>query len=514
MLCSRLPFPAEDLKQLVEMQIHATPESPHQRDSSVPKPLANIVMNGLDKSPAQRPPSAGAFAARLRGVAEGELAVIRKSRDVFITHTNSFIPLLLACMSPMLVAVIVLRFAAHRLFEAKLASVWLLVPAIDAVSLALVWFGLQLYKAGCMMLLAKASETGQFRPSLPSVISALARGLPNFLRTQLRSLADLRPKSFRESVLWPVIWAREKRTGRHAIERSRELCGALPGPSTALLARQLGPPLFGVLVFPSLMLLMGAPVAALRVMFEEAVAGSPLGWMILLYPLFPAILYLHFGSAFSFLYWSALRCRNEGGDIALPAATREGSRNKYSASMRPATLIWLALPPLMVLGILVRLRSNDNAAAIDQAIDEGRTTAVLNYLNAGTPVDTLMPGKETPLLEAVRLGERDLVEALLARGANVNARNRGGATPLWLAVQFSRPDVARLLLDHGAAVNAVTNDGRTPLMAAALHVDEPLVRLLVEHGANAAMQDTHGKTALAYAQEEGHSGIAALLQPR
>ncbi|MBK5292993.1 MAG: ankyrin repeat domain-containing protein [Acidobacteriia bacterium] len=53
---------------------------------------------------------------------------------------------------------------------------------------------------------------------------------------------------------------------------------------------------------------------------------------------------------------------------------------------------------------------------------DGRSVAVLSYFNAGLPVDHLTPDRETPLFAAVQHGQRNLVEALLARGANVNPK--------------------------------------------------------------------------------------------
>ena len=56
---------------------------------------------------------------------------------------------------------------------------------------------------------------------------------------------------------------------------------------------------------------------------------------------------------------------------------------------------------------------------------DGRSAAVLRYLNAGGPVDYVTPERETPLFVAVRQGKRKFVEALLDRDANVNTRSRG-----------------------------------------------------------------------------------------
>ena len=102
-----------------------------------------------------------------------------------------------------------------------------------------------------MLVLENTKEGGEVRLSLRSILSYLIRGLPAMLRTQLRSILDVRPASFRDNLLWPVIWAKEHRTGKQAIDRSRELCRTLPEASTALMVRQYAPPLIGLLWFPS-----------------------------------------------------------------------------------------------------------------------------------------------------------------------------------------------------------------------------------------------------------------------
>jgi uncharacterized protein len=357
-------------------------------------------------------------------------------------------------------------------------------------------------------------QNSRFRPGLRPVVAALVRGLPALLRTQLSSAADLRPGSLYRNQLWPVVWAREQVAGRRAVERSRELCGVLPQASAALAVRQYAPPLIGILVLPSVASLMGGPRGALETIFREALSGSPFGWLFQVYPLVFGMFYMNYGSAFSFLYWSALRCRGEAGEIALPASLRSGGRNRFSTGIRPATLAWVGVPLALLALILVRGASGDRAAAMEEALDEGRGTAVVNHLNAGLPVDYLTSNRETPLFDAVRLGQMELLETLLARGANVNARSRRGSTPLLTAATYARIDAARVLLDRGAAVDAANADGRTALIAAAMQGNLALVQLLLERGANPRLADARPKTALDYAREEGHSEVAALLERR
>ena len=108
MLCSRLPFQAEDLTQLIKMQIETAPHSPYDREAAA---LSEIVMGALDKDPSRRSPTGGAFAVRMRAVAEGELALLRKAKDAAHTHTNCFLPMLFLCIAAVLVSMIPVQLA-------------------------------------------------------------------------------------------------------------------------------------------------------------------------------------------------------------------------------------------------------------------------------------------------------------------------------------------------------------------------------------------------------------------
>src|ERR1041384_4122646 len=121
----------------------------------------------------------------------------------------------------------------------------------------------------------------EVRPSWRSILSYLIRGLPAMLGTQVRSTLDMRPTSFRDNLLWPVVWAKEHRTGKQAIDRSRELCRALPGASTAMMVRQYGPPLIGLLWPPALILLLVKDRHALPELFREVLSGSSPGLVCL-----------------------------------------------------------------------------------------------------------------------------------------------------------------------------------------------------------------------------------------
>ena len=511
MLCSRLPFQAEDFKQLVEMQMHQAPQPPHERDSSVPADLSKAVMTGLAKDPAARPKSAGALATRLRSVVDGELTPIRRSKDVFHTYTNCFFPLLFAAIAFSMACLAPVWILLHLLFTAKAASVALLISALCVAFFGLVVFGGQLYRAACYLVLKDAAEKGQFQPRTRAVLGALLRGLPALVRTQLANLLNWSPRAFYESQLWPVVCAAEGRSGRDAIRRSRELCRELSASALAALAVRLyAPAAIGVAVFPAMnALLGGSPL--LQLVWREELAGTGMGLFLLLYPLFFMVFYVNYGSATSFLYWSALGSRGEGGDIALPASTREDKRSN-SRRIRPSTVLWVALPSLMLAFTLYKANVSDRGDVLQVASDDGRRSAVLQALNAGLPADFRLAGGETALFDAIRTGDAKLVDALLARGASVNVRSRGGNTPLLIAAMDGRTDLAALLLDRGADVNSADNDGRTPLIEAGMRGNLPMVELLLARGADRRRSDRQNKTALVYAQEENYTDIAARLR--
>jgi serine/threonine protein kinase len=511
MLCGRLPFEADSLRELIRQQIQTAPPSPCEHDRTVPEALAKVVLCGLEKDPRRRPPTAGTFAARLRATSDGENSLIRKSKDAFHANLSPFLPVLLTCLLVMLAGMIPIHLAASWAARAKLAPEGALVALMGGCFSLLMLFAFQLFKAACAFMLQRASEKGQVRSAGGPALRKLAAGFGPLLRTQLWSAIDLRPSSWWANILWPVVWVTEGRSGKDAIARSRQLCGALPMTSKSLTVRQYGPALLGTLVLPAMMALFDSTGGALHNLVKAVITGSGMGWFFFLYPLIFGILFLNYASAFSFLYWSALRCRNEGAEITLPAAARDHSRKSAASGVRPVTLAWVGVPLIMLALIVVRSNASTDALAMDQASSDGRRTALLKLIDGGLGVEQMTLGHETALFDAVRGGDQKLMAELLKRRANVNVRNFEGTTPLLLAAVLGRNELGRVLLDRGASVDAADREGRTPLMQAAMRGNVAMARLLLERGASASRVDTYGKTAAAYAGEEGYRELTGLL---
>lgn len=122
----------------------------------------------------------------------------------------------------------------------------------------------------------------------------------------------------------------------------------------------------------------------------------------------------------------------------------------------------------------------------------------------------------TALHLAAYFGRPAPATLLLAAGADPSAESRNPmrVTPLHSAASAGQLEIARALLAAGAPPDARQQGGYTPLMAAAQNGDEPLVELLLSHRADPALRTEEGQCASGFAEEKGHTALAAKLRPR
>jgi hypothetical protein len=107
---------------------------------------------------------------------------------------------------------------------------------------------------------------------------------------------------------------------------------------------------------------------------------------------------------------------------------------------------------------------------------------------------------ETPLVEAARYGDSNLVIALLQQGANANVKHPVlRATPLHYMAAQGELKAVNALLASGADPNAKEGGLETPLhWAVQYRVDVAVVKSLVEHGSDPTIEDAEGKTPIDY----------------
>ena len=224
-----------------------------------------------------------------------------------------------------------------------------------------------------------------------------------------------------------------------------------------------------------------------------------------------SILYARPAPAFPFLYWFAARCRGESEMPALPAGG-VGSEGKQSGQLRTALMLWWGVPILFISLIVIgRVIHNVPFEFVD-AVDDGRSAAILHAMDQGQSVDTSTVGGQTALHSAAKSGDAELMEALLDRGAQLDKADSDGWTPLMSAVHNHHDAAAELLVARGANVNLRNDDGRTALIIAAMNGSSSIVSLLVTHGADVSIRDEHGKSAADYARDEGNTEILRALR--
>lgn len=122
-----------------------------------------------------------------------------------------------------------------------------------------------------------------------------------------------------------------------------------------------------------------------------------------------------------------------------------------------------------------------------------------NYRNFG------QDSCETPLILAVKNGDRDMIDALLAKGADINRADcQWGNPPLGYTRDMA---IAALLLEKGADPNRGGNY-MSPLRTALANRDKEMLTLLLERGAdpNRASPGMQNETLLHHVARENYDG--------
>ena len=146
-----------------------------------------------------------------------------------------------------------------------------------------------------------------------------------------------------------------------------------------------------------------------------------------------------------------------------------------------------------------------------EAVDAGDVGRVLNLVEQGSGVDSLLESGETALMRAAWNGDSKMVSTLLDAGAQIDFYSARGQSALLYATIRGQYAVAERLIDRGAGMNRATPDGKTPLMAAAWNNHNRVVELLINKGAKINRADKSNRTALYYAVSVGNVDAVSML---
>jgi uncharacterized protein len=121
---------------------------------------------------------------------------------------------------------------------------------------------------------------------------------------------------------------------------------------------------------------------------------------------------------------------------------------------------------------------------------------------------------DSPLVDAVKRGDRQAVRALIQKAVDVNAATADGSSALFWAVERDDRDMVRLLLRAGASANTVNRYGVQPISLAAVNGSAPLIEMLLEAGADPNAVLPEGETTLMTASRAGNPDAVQLLLSR
>lgn len=137
-----------------------------------------------------------------------------------------------------------------------------------------------------------------------------------------------------------------------------------------------------------------------------------------------------------------------------------------------------------------------------EAVRIGDKAKVEALLAKGAAVDAKWHSTgHTPLHSAASAGKKDVVELLLAKGADINARDTGLKMKDGTQITLGRlaplhyaasKEIAELLLAKGAEVNSKAAEGYTPLHDAASNGKKEIAELLLDKGADTNARDFIG----------------------
>lgn len=155
---------------------------------------------------------------------------------------------------------------------------------------------------------------------------------------------------------------------------------------------------------------------------------------------------------------------------------------------KPIILQFLLLPVLAILAW---------SGQIHDAVEKGNVGEV-KALVAKDPglVNALDDFRNTPLHIAALVGNRDIAEFLIGKGADLNSGAMYGMTPLHMAAGSGKSSIIELLLIKGAAIDGKDIYDKTPLYWAAANDQANALDFLLSKGADKEAKDIFGRTPL------------------
>ena len=145
----------------------------------------------------------------------------------------------------------------------------------------------------------------------------------------------------------------------------------------------------------------------------------------------------------------------------------------------------------------------------------GELPKLMKWVEEGNDVNRPTEHGTTLFHECVLNKQLHCAAYLIQQGADVNLGNlHDGITPLHDAAREGDRDVVAFVLQKGAQVDSRSEKGTTPLMRAAVGGSVPAIRCLIAFGADVTLTDKAGATAERCAAKYGNNEARDVLKER
>ena len=434
LLAGRPPFVGKS-KELVVKHMNVAPPPLRRETREVPRAVEEVVLATLAKSPADRPPTAGAFAAALRTASQGDAGLLGEATDLWRADEDALGRVFVAAHLPFAVAVALLVEAATAPWPTDSTAASLGRAACWAAALLATLLSVEMGTAA-FALVAERLRAGSRRPvPVRETVARLARRSHKVFMAGLRGL--LQPTGVCAAPAAVV----ESLSCREALVRSRSLSVLLRAVSGPLVARQL---LRSIVVVAA----SAASAIALGRTIVEGALGLEAGpWSFAVTPLVAIVTVV--ASAFALrrvelaraLFYVTARRANgappeEADSREIVAAPRRARRSAprgpalVAGSLVAVILLWYAnLAFVRPLGAVPRIKLPAVAAIPDDTNAWKRYFAALELLARHDPTFTDLAGPNRLL--AYGTGQTDELEAadraLVNESGGALERLRAGA---------------------------------------------------------------------------------------
>ncbi|MBN2177218.1 MAG: ankyrin repeat domain-containing protein [Demequinaceae bacterium] len=133
----------------------------------------------------------------------------------------------------------------------------------------------------------------------------------------------------------------------------------------------------------------------------------------------------------------------------------------------------------------------------------------VNPATGPTDIDLSLP-LGVQLEEAIRAGDVDRVQVVVADFTDLDTDLPVGLPPLHFAAQVNQPEIVSILIDAGASIETRDVQGRTPLMVASSFAEASVIQECLDAGADVSAANSVALQAAAWHYAAHHGNVAAL----